>query len=88
VVREKLRDSKGEIRLAAVKTVSNRGLRFGDELISLLYDEEPLVREWSRETLLRLARGKDFGPPRGSSREKYQEAASRWREWWDKQAKR
>jgi hypothetical protein len=84
-LKRRLKDDRAEVRLAAVRTVSSRGLRFGAELIELLTDQEAEVAQAARQALVRLSRGQDFGPAAGASEEDSAAAVRRWRGWWAKQ---
>jgi hypothetical protein len=84
-VKKKLSDEKAEMRLAAVKVARTRGYRWGSELIERLNDEDANVREWAQTALIKMA-GVDYGPElKGASQDQRLQAASRWREWWEKQ---
>jgi hypothetical protein len=84
-LKKKLEDEKAEIRLAAVKVIRNRDYRLGYELIGRLTDEDANVREWAQATLIKMARGTDYGPPKKATAEQREQAAERWRNWWRNQ---
>jgi len=87
-LKKKLTDEKAELRLAAVRVVRNREYRWGSELIERLLDEDATVREWAQTALIKLASGADYGPAsKNSPSDQRLQAASRWREWWEKQKK-
>jgi hypothetical protein len=88
VVKEKLADDRAEVRAAAARVAAAKGLRFGSELIGLLEDPEPRVRQAAREALVRLARGPDFGPEPDAADDARAEAVRRWRDWWVRQGSR
>jgi hypothetical protein len=79
-----LTDEKAEVRLAAVRAASARGLRYGSELIDLLTDASAEVRQAAHRALLQLSRGQDFGPRAGASETEVSAAVREWRAWWSK----
>jgi hypothetical protein len=85
VVKQKLKDEKGEVRLAAVRVANTRNLRVVPELIELIDDDEQSVREQAQVALIRISGGRNFGPARGASKEDRQKAAEKWRVWWSRQ---
>jgi hypothetical protein len=60
----------------------------GEDLIDLLSDEESKVREAAHNALVRLSRGKDFGPKPDANESARTLAIKKWRDWWAKQASR
>ncbi len=88
VIKEKTRDDKAEVRAAAARVIASKGLKLGGELIELLGDDKPAVREAAHAALLKLSGGADYGPAKGASTEEREEAVKKWRAWWEKQAKR
>jgi HEAT repeat protein len=86
-VKNYLKHDRLEVRLAAIKTVGSKGWRLGGELIDLLSDPDPDVRQAARQALVQLSRGQDFGPERDASGGELEEAILRWREWWSNQKK-
>lgn len=70
-------------RWAATRVVSARGLRLTDELIPLLADDDPLVREEAHAALIRLARGVDLGPENSHDESQVDESIDLWRRWWN-----
>jgi hypothetical protein len=88
VVKEKLKDDRAEIRAAAARVAGSKGYRLGDELIELLGDAEPDVRQAARRALIRLSRGVDFGPERDADEAGQAKAMRQWRAWWSKQGGR
>ena len=71
-----------EVRAAAAKAVGSKGLRWGDELIALLQDDDGGVQQAARGALVQLADGKDFGPAPGASASDRAAALQKWRTWW------
>jgi hypothetical protein len=86
-LKKKLEDDRKQIRLAAVKAVSKKGLRLGGELIDRLADEEPDVRQAARAALAKLNKGVDFGPGPDANKSERDAAVAKWREWWEKEGK-
>ena len=80
-----LKHDSAEVRAAAAKAVGNKNLRWGDELIALLQDDDGGVQQAAREALVQLSGGKDFGPAVGASASDRAAAAQKWRMWWQGQ---
>lgn len=87
-LKERLGDDRPGVRAAAARAVGARGLRYGTELIALLDDDEPDVRDAARAALVRLSRGSDFGPERNAGAADRKAAVERWRAWWAQQSQR
>lgn len=77
-----IKDKRKEVRLAAVGAINAKKLRLGSELIDLLLDPEIEVREASRQALVRMANGRDFGPESSANVVEREAAVMRWRAWW------
>jgi hypothetical protein len=80
-LRARLRDNNPLYRVAAAQVIYNRRLHLERELIDRLDDVEPLVREAARQTLVRLARGADFGPSITAAALERHRAMDSWRDW-------
>jgi len=87
-VKEKLTDDKAEVRLAAARVAVNRNLPVASELNDQLADSNESVREFAHQTLVRLARGTDYGPKKGADKEERNKAVEKWRTWWARQGGR
>ncbi len=87
-VKEKLADDKAEVRLAAARVAVNRNLPVVSELIDQLADSNENVREFAHQTLVRVARGTDYGPKKGADKEERDKAVEKWRTWWTRQGGR
>jgi hypothetical protein len=87
-VKAQLKHDRPEVRAAAARAVGKRGLRYGAELIGLLTDQEAEVSQASRQALVRLSRGQDYGPEPAADAQDVSAAVERWREWWAGQGKR
>lgn len=88
VVKEKLKDDKAEVRIAAARAVAEKGMRLGAELIDLLGDKEAEVQQAARQALVKLAKGIDYGPERDAKEAERAEAVKQWKAWWEKQARK
>lgn len=86
-LKKSLTSEKSEVRLAAVRAVRNRDLRWGGELIERLSDDDANVREWAHSALFRLAGGVNYGVIKGTTKEQREQAIQRWRSWWAGQKK-
>jgi hypothetical protein len=87
-LKEKLKDDKAEIRMAAARAIGTKGLRLGSELIERIEDEEDSVRQAARAALVRLSRGQDFGPAPAADPVARAAAVRQWQAWWDQQGRR
>jgi hypothetical protein len=87
-LKAKLNDDKSEVRACAARVVAAKRLRLAPELIELLQDEEPSVRQAAREALVRLAGGADFGPEPNAPEEARAGAVQKWQAWWKQQGGR
>jgi hypothetical protein len=83
-----LQDDHAPIRAAAAQAIGARGLRYGQELIDRLGDENPDVWKAARQALVQLAHGTDYGPEPDASTSARAEAVGRWQAWWDRQNKK
>jgi hypothetical protein len=88
VIKEKTRDDRAEVRAATARVIANKSLKLGDELISLLADDNAGVREAAHTALVKLSKGIDHGPAKDATTDERDEAIKKWRAWWDKQEKR
>jgi HEAT repeats len=77
-----LKHESAEVRAAAARTIGSKDLRYGDELIALLADEDAGVQQAAREALVQISGGMDFGPQPGASIGARNAAAQKWRQWW------
>ena len=68
-VKEKLKDDKAEVRLAAARVAVLRNLPVVNELIDQLADDNDGVRDFAHQTLVRVARGADYGPKKSADKE-------------------
>jgi hypothetical protein len=82
VIKEKLKDDRVEVRVAAARVAGEKKLRLGDGLIDLLADDEPRVRDAAHAALIRLNNGSDLGPKAKADERERSDAARKWREWW------
>ncbi len=80
-----LKHENAEVRAAAARTVGSKALRYGDELIALLLDDDAGVQQAARAALVQLSNGMDFGPQPNASFGDRNTAAQKWRQWWQSQ---
>ena len=79
-----LEHERREVRIAAAQATGARKLRHGAELIALLQDGDPDVRQAARLALVQIS-GQDHGPAPSASIAERETAIARWRDWWSKQ---
>jgi hypothetical protein len=82
---QKLKDAEPWVRWAAIQVASKKWLAVEKELIGLLSDAHPAVRDAARQGLVRLSRGNDFGPPAKASAVQVAQAQESWQTWLDLQ---
>lgn len=82
VLEERLKSDNPEVRRATARAAAARTPPMGAELINLLADENEDVRTAAHEGLLKISRGKDFGPEASATPEQIREAQTQWRAWW------
>ena len=87
-LKEKLKDDHAEVRAAAVRVAASKDYHLESELIGLLGDDDKSVRQDAHEALVKLAKGKDFGPRRDANPADRKEAAEKWRAWLDQRSGR
>ena len=80
-----LKHDSAEVRATAARTIGSKGLRYGDELIALLTDDDPAVQQAAHAALVQLSGGMDFGPAPNASFGDRNAAAQKWRQWWQGQ---
>jgi hypothetical protein len=77
----KLRDPAPRVRWVVVSLIGQKRIHAEKELIKRLADPDAAVREASRQALVRLARGTDFGPEPLASQADIQRAVRNWNAW-------
>jgi HEAT repeat protein len=77
-----LKHEKAEVRAASARSIGQRELRLGGELIDALSDASPTVQQAARGALVRLSGGRDFGPETDAGAAQGAESIRRWRAWW------
>jgi hypothetical protein len=77
-----LKHEKVEVRAASARSIGQRELRLGGELIDALSDASPTVQQAARGALVRLSGGRDFGPETDAGAAQGAESIRRWRAWW------
>jgi hypothetical protein len=80
-----LKHDSAEVRAAAARAIGNKGLRYGEELIALLTDDDRGVHQAARAALVQFSDGRDFGPEPNASFGDRNTAAQKWRQWWQGQ---
>jgi HEAT repeat protein len=80
-LRDKLRAPSPVVRLLTLQVVARRRLPLETEVIERLGDPSPVVSQAARETLVRLARGTDFGPLPGTAGVRRRKAIQKWKDW-------
>jgi HEAT repeat protein len=85
-VRKCLSNDRPTVRAAAAQVAGTKRLPTVKQLIDLLTDDDAAVRNAAHNALVRVSRGRDFGPTTRATAEQRTEAADRWREWWSRQA--
>jgi len=84
VLREKLADGDAETRKASIRVAVRKPALVGD-VIDRLDDAQSEVREEAHAALVKLSKGKDFGPRADAEASDRQKAQQSWRTWWDSQ---
>jgi hypothetical protein len=78
---EEFRDNDPIVRWVAVQVAGARKYHLEGELIELLSDPQPEVREAAHQALVRVARGTDFGPAPTATATERAQALRTWRTW-------
>jgi hypothetical protein len=86
-VKDRLKDERVVVRVAAAKTAGLKRYPLGAELTDRLGDTSPEVRRAAHQALVKLARGADYGPKPDASEGERAEAVKKWRAWCDRQGK-
>jgi hypothetical protein len=86
VLKSSLRDSDAEVRQSAARVFPTKQpdmvRDLTDDLIRLVSDSEPEVREAARQALVKVSNGENFGPAVGTDSAAIADAEKRWRAWW------
>lgn len=88
LIRQKLTDERPQVRAHAGRAIVTKGMRYGGDVIDLLRDDNADVRQAARESLVKLAKGSDFGPEADANPTQRDQATRKWRDWWMKQPDR
>jgi hypothetical protein len=80
-VAKKLRDGDPFIRWLAIHVVAKKWLPLEMDLIELLNDPYPGIRDAAHNALMRLSRGNDFGPPVNAKASQIEQAQTQWERW-------
>ncbi len=85
VLGQSLRDKDAEVRQSAARVFPTKQPKLvdnlTDDLIHLVADGAPSVREAARQALVKVSNGEDFGPA-GKDAAALDDAEKKWREWW------
>lgn len=85
VLKEKVKDERPEVRVAAVQAIGAGQPALSGELIDRLTDSDASVRAVAQQALVRFNRGFDYGPRPNASKAEQEAAVKKWREWWARQ---
>jgi hypothetical protein len=77
----RLKDEQTEVRSSAARVAARKELHFERELIDLLEDDNPEMRQTARRALTRLNPRTDFGPDGKANAEERAAAVRKWRDW-------
>jgi hypothetical protein len=88
VVQEKLKDDNVEVRKSAIRVVASKMRTLGGDLIDLLTDKDDSVRVAAHAALVKIGRGRDYGPPANATDAQREQAQQKWRKWWDRVSSR
>ncbi len=70
------------MRWLAIQVIGKKRYHRETDLIDMLADAHPLVRQAANQALVRLSRGNDFGPPSPlAGEQQWQNARRIWRDW-------
>ncbi len=86
-VRARLKDEAPQVRQAAARVAASRMPQLGGEVIELLGDDVPGVRQTARQALIKLSKGEDFGPMPDADAQACARAQEQWRAWWKSRGK-
>jgi hypothetical protein len=81
VLRQELKNNDPLARLLTLEAIARRRVHLEKEVIDCFKDPHPAVRDAAHRTMVRLARGTDLGPQRGSSMPAITRSADRWMQW-------
>jgi hypothetical protein len=81
VVAQKFRDEDPFLRWVAIQVAAKNWMPVEKELIGLLDDPYPGIRDVAHQALVRLSRGNDFGPAANASASQIETAQNQWQRW-------
>lgn len=81
VIANRLLDPDPMMRWLAVQVGGKKRMPIEHDLIRLLADPHPLVRQAAHQALYRLSRGTDFGPDAKATAKQVASSQVAWREW-------
>src|SRR5207248_2959521 len=82
---QKLKDPDPFVRWVAIQVAARKWMPVEKELVTLIADPYPGVREAAQQALVRLSRGSDFGPPATATPGQVEQAQAQWQRWLDLQ---
>jgi hypothetical protein len=80
-VAKKFHDDDPFLRWVAIQVAAKKWMPVEKELIALLDDPYPGIRDAARQALVRLSRGNDFGPAANATAGQIETAQSHWQRW-------
>jgi hypothetical protein len=83
----KMNDPNPLVALLATQAAGKRRLPVEKKAIGLLSQEDPMIRQAARQTLIRLGYGIDYGPDPTATPPQIAAAVRSWNEWLDVQTK-
>lgn len=81
LLRKQLRKGLPVVRFIAIQVISSRRLPVEKDLIEVLKDPDPTIREAAREALAHICRSTDFGPLPGFSQRGIARSVEKWQHW-------
>jgi hypothetical protein len=80
-LQQKLKGNNRLLRFLAVDAIGRRHCHLEADLIECLKDPDPAIRNTAHKSLVRVARGTDFGPQPGFSQRGIARSIEKWRHW-------
>lgn len=80
-LRAKISEDNPLVRMLAIQVAGKKRLPVEKDLIGLLADPYPLVRQAARQSLVRLARSTDFGPEPTATGPQIAMSVRNWNAW-------
>jgi hypothetical protein len=80
-VAKKFQDTDPFSRWVAIQVAAKKWMPLEKELIGLLDDPYPGIRDAAHQALIRLSRGNDFGPQANATASQIENAQNHWQRW-------